>query len=99
MMNNLLNPEIMFSLLTAFAVGLTLGAFYFTALWRTVKSLPETPHPVRLMLGSFALRIAVALTGFYFVMGEHWQRLAVALMGFIFMKVILTRRFGINKAI
>lgn len=99
MMNNLLNPAIIFSLLVAFAAGLALGAFYFTALWRTVKKLPETLHPVRLMLGSFALRIAVALAGFYFVMGGHWERLAVAFMGFIFMKVILTRRFGINKAI
>jgi len=50
-------------------------------------------------LGSFALRMAVALAGFYFVMSGHWERLAMALMGFIFMKIILTRRFGISKAI
>jgi F1F0 ATPase subunit 2 len=83
----------------AFTSGMVLGAFYFGALWRTVKRLPETPHPVLLMLGSFALRIAVALAGFYLVMSGHWERLAMALMGFVFMKIILTRRFGINKAI
>ncbi len=83
----------------AFAAGLALGAFYFIALWRTVKKLPETLHPVRLMMGSFALRMAVVLMGFYFVMSGHWERLAMALMGFVFMKIILTRRLGIDKAI
>jgi F1F0 ATPase subunit 2 len=99
MMMNEFNMITIVILCLAFTAGLVLGAFYFVALWRTVKRLPETPHPVRLMLGSFTLRITVALAGFYFVMSGHWERLAMALMGFIFMKVILTRRFGINKAI
>ena len=98
-MMNEFNLTTVFILCLAFAAGVMLGAFYFIALWRTVKRLPDTSHPVRLMLGSFALRMAVALAGFYFVMGGHWERLAMALMGFIFMKVILTRRLGINKAI
>jgi F1F0 ATPase subunit 2 len=80
----------------AFVSGLVLGAFYFIALWRTVKRLSETTHPARLMLGSFVVRLAVVLTGFYFVMSGHWERLAMALMGFILMKVILTRRVGIG---
>ena len=86
-------------LFLAFTAGLVLGAFYFIALWRTVKRLSETTHPVRLMLGSFVVRMAVVLVGFYFVMSGHWERLAMALMGFIFMKVILTRRLGMDKAI
>jgi F1F0 ATPase subunit 2 len=98
-MMNELNMITVVILCLAFTAGLVLGAFYFIALWRTVKRLPETPHPVRLMLGSFALRVAVALAGFYFVMNGHWERLAMVLMGFIFMKVILTHRLGINKAI
>ena len=85
-------------LFLAFMTGLGLGAFYFITLWRTLRNLPEAAHPVRLLLGSFALRMAVALAGFYFVMSGHWERLALALMGFIFMKVILTRRLGINKS-
>jgi len=83
----------------AFVAGLVLGAFYFIALWRTVKRLSETTSPVRLMLGSFVVRMVVVLTGFYFVMSGHWERLAMALMGFILMKVILTRRLGLSKAI
>jgi hypothetical protein len=56
MMNSLLNPEILFPLIVAFAAGLALGAFYFTALWRTVRQLPSTKSPASMMLGSFILK-------------------------------------------
>ena len=98
-MMNELNMITIVILSLAFAAGLVLGAFYFIALWKTVKRLPDTSRPLRLMLGSFALRMAVVLPGFYFVMGGHWQRLATALMGFILMRMILTRHLGIDKAI
>ncbi|MGV8057519.1 MAG: ATP synthase subunit I [Smithellaceae bacterium] len=78
----------------AFTAGLILGAFYFIALWRTVRKLPDTPSPLRLMLGSFVVRMAVVLPGFYFVMSGHWERLALALAGFILMRRIITRKYG-----
>jgi F1F0 ATPase subunit 2 len=99
MMINELKIATMVIFFLAFAAGLVLGAFYFIALWRTVKKLPDTPSPLRLMLGSFVLRMAVVLPGFYFIMGGEWQRLAVALIGFILMRMILTRRLGMDKAI
>jgi F1F0 ATPase subunit 2 len=99
MMNNELNIITVALLSGAFAAGLVLGAFYFVALWRTVKKLPDTPSPLRLMLGSFLFRMAVVLPGFYFVMGGQWERLAMALIGFILMRTILTRRLGMDKAI
>jgi F1F0 ATPase subunit 2 len=99
MMNNELNIITVALLSGAFAAGLVLGAFYFIALWRTVKKLPDTSSPLRLMLGSFFLRMAVVLPGFYFVMGGQWERLAMALIGFILMRMILTRRLGMDKAI
>lgn len=98
-MMNELNMVTIVILSLAFAAGLVLGAFYFIALWRTVKRLPDTPRPLRLMLGSFVLRMAVVLPGFYFVMGGKWQRLAMALMGFILMKMILTHHIGMDKAL
>jgi F1F0 ATPase subunit 2 len=100
-MMNELNIVTAVVLLLAFTAGLALGAFYFIALWRTVKKLPDSSRPLRLMLGSFALRMAVVLPGFYFVMGGQWERLAMALIGFILIRVILTRRLGlgINKAV
>ena len=88
----------MIILAAAFAVGLALGAFYFVALWETVRCLPETASPVRLMLGSLVLRMAVLTIGFYFTMGGHWERLALALLGFVVMRKILTYRLGPQKA-
>ena len=100
MMNNLLNPAIMFSLLVAFAAGLALGAFYFIALWRTVRQLPIAKSPARLMLGSFIIRMAVLMAGLYLVMGTgHWERLASAMLGFIIIRKILTYRLGPQNAI
>jgi F1F0 ATPase subunit 2 len=86
-------------LMMAFAVGSALGAFYFIALWRTVLRLPSTTSPVRLMLGSIILRMAVVMAGFYFVMGGHWERLAAAMLGFIVMRKIITHYFGPQKAV
>ena len=98
MMNRLLNPAILFSLVAAFAAGLALGAFYFIALWQTVQRLPVADSPARLMLVSFILRMAVVMAGFYLVMGgEHWERLAVAMLGFIIIRKILTYRLGSAK--
>lgn len=98
MMNNESNIVTVAFLSGAFAAGLVLGAFYFIALWRTVCKLPDTPHPLRLMLGSFVVRIAVVLPGFYFVMSGHWERLVMALLGFILMRRLLTGRFGSGAA-
>jgi F1F0 ATPase subunit 2 len=91
---NELNMTAVIILVLAFAAGLILGGFYFIALWRTVRMLPDTSRPLRLMLGSFAVRMAIVLPGFYFVMGGQWERLIVALAGFILMRRILTHRFG-----
>ena len=92
---------ITFALLSAaFVAGLFLGAFYFIALWRTVKRLPDAPSPLRLMLGSFFVRMAVLLPGFYFVIsGGHWGRLIMALIGFVLMRKLLTRHFGPGVAV
>lgn len=78
----------------AFTAGLVLGAVYFIALWQTVRRLSGAASPVRLMLGSLILRMAVLTTGFYFIMGGHWERLALALLGFVVMRKILTYRLG-----
>lgn len=90
----------MFILLTAaFAAGIALGAFYFVALWQTVRRLSTTTSPVRLMLVSFLIRMAVLLAGLYFVMGGHWERLAAAILGFILIRKILEHHLGPQKAL
>lgn len=100
MMNSLLNPAMLFPLVTAFATGLALGAFYFIALWQTVQRLQSATSPARLMLFSFILRMAVVMAGFYLVMGgEHWERLVSAMLGFIIIRKILTYCLGPQNAI
>jgi F1F0 ATPase subunit 2 len=99
-MNRLLNPAMLFPLVAAFAAGLALGAFYFTALWRTVRQLPLAKSPASMMLGSFIIRMVVVMAGFYFVMsGEHWERLATAMLGFFIMRKILTYHLAPQNAI
>ena len=100
MMNNSLDATLLFTLIAAFAAGLALGAFYFTALWRTVRQLPVANSPASLMIGSFILRMAVVMAGFYFIMGTgHWERLAAAMLGFIIVRKILTYRLGPQNAV
>ena len=82
--------ELLFSLF----IGIALGGVYFAGLWETVRKLPDAEKPVRRMALSFALRTALALTGFYLVMQGDWQRLAAALVGFLLMREILLRRLG-----
>ena len=86
-------------LVLAFGAGLALGAFYFILLWRSVRKLPEAKSPARMMLGSFVLRMAVVLPGFYFIMNGHWERLVTAFIGFIIMRKILMLRLGQQKAV
>jgi F1F0 ATPase subunit 2 len=79
-------------LLLAFAAGLGLGLFYFGGLWLTVRQLPTSRYPVPLLLASFAGRTAVAVVGFYFVMGGRWERALACLVGFLVARFVLTSR-------
>ncbi|KQC10765.1 MAG: hypothetical protein APR62_11320 [Smithella sp. SDB] len=95
MTSYLLNTTILFTLAVALIAGMGLGAFYFIVLWWMVQRLPQAKSPTRLMIGSFIIRMAVILTGFYLVMGNgHWERLAAAMLGFIIIRKILTYRLG-----
>lgn len=99
MLNHSLDGTMIFALVAAFTAGLILGAFYFIALWKTVRQLPSSKSPARLMLGSFILRMAVVMAGLYLLMGAgHWERLAAAMLGFIVMRKILTFRLGPQSA-
>lgn len=78
--------------LLAFAAGLAFGLFFFGGLWLTVRRLPASRCPVLLLLASFAIRTAVAVVGFYFVMGGRWERALACLVGFLIMRFVLTAR-------
>ncbi|QQS54668.1 MAG: ATP synthase subunit I [Candidatus Competibacteraceae bacterium] len=73
--------------------GLLLGLFYFAGLWFTLQRLPAHPHPALWVAGSFILRLAVSLSGFYFILGpdRNLIRLGIALLAFMAARVVLTR--------
>ncbi|WP_204141734.1 ATP synthase subunit I [Halomicronema sp. CCY15110] len=80
------------SLILAFCAGAGLGGFFFGSLWFTVRQLPTTGWPVRLVVGSYFGRMAIALLGFYLIMQGDWQRAIAGLLGFIAARVILMQR-------
>jgi F1F0 ATPase subunit 2 len=86
-------------LIAAFTTGVALGAVYFTVLWHTLKQLPSTKSPARLLLISYVMRLSAVLAGFYLIMGEgHWERLVAATTGFIIVRKIMTYRLGPQSA-
>jgi len=85
--------EMLWGLLAALG-GVALGLFYFAGLWFTLRRLPGHPHPALWVAGSFILRLAVSLTGFYLILGadRSLARLGIALLAFLAVRVALTRR-------
>ncbi len=83
-------------ILLVFATGLLLGLLFFGGLWLTVKAAVISTKPALLIFGSFVFRIALVLTGFYFVGAGNWQRLLIGLLGFITAR-FLTIRFTKSK--
>ena len=81
-------------MLFSFFIGILLGGAYFAGLWETVRKLPDAEKPFRRITLSFALRMALVLSGFYLVMQGDWQRLASAMIGFLLMREMLLRRLG-----
>ncbi|MEZ5584414.1 MAG: ATP synthase subunit I [Candidatus Competibacteraceae bacterium] len=73
--------------------GAVLGLFYFAGLWFTLRRLPGHPHPALWVIGSFILRLAVSLAGFYMILGSdrNLTRLGIALLAFLVARVALTR--------
>jgi len=81
-----------------FAAGSVISLFYHAGLWWTVRALPRSRSPVLLSIGSFYLRMTVAMATFYIVMQNDWRRLAVCLAGFMAVKFVLTRVIGGSPA-
>lgn len=74
--------------------GAALGLFHYAGLWFTLRRLPQQSHPALWVFGSFTVRLAVSMAGFYCILGpdRNLPRLGVALLAFIVARVLLTRR-------
>ena len=69
--------------------GIALGLFFFGGLWLTVRKMSGSKRPGLLFMGSFFVRVAVALGGFYSISFGKWQRLLVCLVGFVIGRVLI----------
>jgi F1F0 ATPase subunit 2 len=76
----------------AVVAGLALGAIFFGGLWMTIRLTSSSAMFGLWLLGSFVLRMMIALAGIYFVFAGHWQRLIACLLGFVVARVIVARR-------
>ena len=72
--------------------GVILGLFYFGGLWWTLSSLPKKAKP-KIWLGlSYAVRMSVALLGFWIVLGRGLAPFIVTIVMFFLVRFIITRR-------
>ena len=77
-------------LVLAWAGGGLIGATFFGGLWWTVRRGISSRRPALWFGGSLLLRSALALAGFYYVGGGHWDRLILCLLGFIAARLVVT---------
>ena len=79
------------TLVPALVGGGVLGAMFFGGLWWTVQKGVSSKQPALWFFGSLLLRMSIALAGFYYVSGGHWDRLLACLLGFVIVRFIVTR--------
>ena len=78
------------TLLLAWVAGLFVGGIFFGGLWWTIRKGLSSKRSALWFLGSLLLRTSIALAGFYFAAGGHWERLLVCLLGFVMARLIVT---------
>ena len=78
-------------LVPALVTGVLLGAMFFGGLWWTVRKGVSSQRPALWFFGSLLLRMSIAMAGFYFVSGGHWERLLACLLGFVTARLIVKR--------
>ncbi len=74
----------------ALGAGAVIGVLFFGGLWWTVRRGVSSPRPVLWFLGSWVMRMGIALAGFYVVSGGHWDRLLACLVGFVIARFAVT---------
>lgn len=84
--------EVTLPYLVAFLGGVALGLFYFGALWFTVKKIPGSSHPKRLLLSSALLRFFPTLLTMYLVVKADPVIFLIMLSGFFAVRYYMIRR-------
>ncbi|MBU0959982.1 MAG: ATP synthase subunit I [Proteobacteria bacterium] len=78
--------------LLGFLGGAGLGFFYFGGLWLTVKKIPASSNPKRLLLWSAALRLVPTLLALFIVVRVNPGVFLIMLPGFFGVRSFLIRR-------
>jgi F1F0 ATPase subunit 2 len=73
----------------ALLAGVLIGIIFYGGLWWTVRRSVSSPSSVWL-IGSFPLRMIIAIGGFYFVSQGDWRRLVTCLAGFLMGRIGVT---------
>lgn len=77
-----------------FGAGIILGLIFYGGLWWTVRKGLSSAYAPLWFMGSFWLRLASALGGFYIVAQGDWKNLLACFAGFMLSRVavrLLTR--------
>lgn len=79
----------------AFIGGTLLSLVYFLGLWYTVQKIPQMSRYYYVMLFfSFLARVAITLTGFYFILMLGWVPALLAFLGFLITRQIVVYKIG-----
>ena len=78
-------------ILSAALAGMLLGVFFFGGLWWTVRKTLSSRLPALWFSGSFLVRTAVVLVGFYFVAQGDWRRITGCVAGFLGARMFVVR--------
>ena len=79
------------TILGAFLAGGALGILFFGGLWWTIRTGLASPQPALWFSGSFLVRTAVVLLGFFFVAQGDWRRIAGCVAGFLGARLFVVR--------
>jgi F1F0 ATPase subunit 2 len=75
----------------ALCAGFALGTAFFGGLWWTVRRGLPSQWAGLWFTGSFLLRTAVTVTGFYFIALGGWKTLTGCLLGFACSRLVVVR--------
>ncbi len=71
--------------------GIVIGMVFFGGLWWTTKKILAPGQPALWFIGSFLVRMSIALAGFYLIAQGVWQRLLICVLGFFIARVMVIR--------
>lgn len=75
---------------TSFGVGLALGAVFYGGLYWTVQKGLASNYAPLWFVGSFWLRLSIAVGGFYLVAQGDWRQVLVCLTGFLIARIAVS---------